>query len=70
MSSASSHGGAPDSPAPGSSLPSYSAPSVGSSDPVSPSGARVNVHLVLSPGGVEPSGPSQGYLCQFHFEFV
>ncbi|KAI3375353.1 hypothetical protein L3Q82_021845 [Scortum barcoo] len=65
MSSASSHGGAPESPTAGSSLPSYSAPSVGSSAPVSPSGpeavaGRVNVHLVLSPGGVAPSGPNQG----------
>ncbi|XP_044074397.1 proteoglycan 4a [Siniperca chuatsi] len=65
MSSASSHGGAPDSPVPGSSLPRNSAPSLGSSAPVSPSGpgavgGKVNVHLVLSPGGVAPSGPSQG----------
>ncbi|XP_051257019.1 proteoglycan 4a [Dicentrarchus labrax] len=65
MSSTSSHGGAPHSPAPGSSLPSYSAPSLGSSGPVSPSGPgaagrNLNVHLVLSPGGVAPSGPSQG----------
>lgn len=65
MSSAPSHGGAPDSPAPGSSLPGYSALSAGGSAPVSPSGpgavgGRVNVQLVLSPGGVAPSGPSQG----------
>ncbi|XP_070830246.1 proteoglycan 4a [Chaetodon trifascialis] len=65
MSSASSHGGAPDSPAPGSSLHSYSAPSRGSGASGGPSGpgaagGTVNVHLVLTPGGVAPSGPNQG----------
>ncbi|KAA8587559.1 hypothetical protein FQN60_016421 [Etheostoma spectabile] len=58
----SSHSGVPDWPA-GHSLPSYSAPSLGSGAPVGPSGpgavdGKVNVHLVLSPGGGTPSGPS------------
>ncbi|XP_042339512.1 uncharacterized protein LOC121940899, partial [Plectropomus leopardus] len=58
----SSHTGLPDSPVPGSSLPSYSALSLGSSAPVSPSGpggADGNVHMVLPPDGVAPSGPRQ-----------
>lgn len=64
MSIPSSNSGVPDSPA-GYSLPSYSAPSLGSSAPVRPSGpgavdGKVNVHLVLSPEGGTPSGPSQG----------
>lgn len=69
------HGGAPDSPALGSSLPSYSAPSLGSSASLSPSGrgaagGNVNVHLVLTPGGVAPSGPSQGELNRDYFNFI
>lgn len=65
VSGASSYGGAPDSPAPGSSLSSYSAPSRGSGASGSPSGpgpagGTINVHLVLTPGGVAPSGPNQG----------
>ncbi|XP_045908017.1 proteoglycan 4a [Micropterus dolomieu] len=60
MSSASSHGGAPDSPAPGSSLPSASALPLGSSaSGLGADGGKVNVHLVLSPEVVAPSGPSQ-----------
>ncbi|XP_039672075.1 proteoglycan 4a [Perca fluviatilis] len=60
----SSNSGVPDLPA-GYSLPRYSAPSLGSSAPVRPSGpgavdGNVNVHLVLSPGGGTPSAPSQG----------
>lgn len=62
--------GAPDSP--GSSLPSYSAPSRGSSASLSPSyhgaaGGKVNVHLVLSPEGVVPS---QGELKVDYFCFI
>ncbi|XP_069571958.1 proteoglycan 4a [Brachyistius frenatus] len=52
-------------PAAGSSLPRQSAPSPGSAAPVGPStagavGGNVNVHLVLSPVGVAPSGPNLG----------
>lgn len=50
------HAGAPDSP--GSSLPSYSAPSHGRGASLRPSdhgAAGGKVHLVLSPGGVAPS---------------
>ncbi|XP_029309012.1 proteoglycan 4a [Cottoperca gobio] len=57
VSNPSSHSGVPDSPAPGSSLSSNSAPSLARGAPVSPSGP---VHPLLSPGGVAPSGPSQG----------
>ncbi|XP_017277748.1 proteoglycan 4a [Kryptolebias marmoratus] len=48
------------------SLPSNSAPALGSRAPVSPStpestgGGKLNVHLVMLPVGVGPSGPSQG----------
>ncbi len=71
MSSGSSHGRSPDSIAPGSSLPSYSAPSLGNGASVSPSGdgGKVNVHLVLSPGGGNPSGPGQGKLKKRLFIF-
>lgn len=65
--SAASHGGAPEAPVPGYSLPSNRAPSLGSSASVSPSGpggagGNRNVHVVLSPGGTAPSGlgPGQG----------
>nr|XP_046264617.1 proteoglycan 4-like [Scatophagus argus] len=61
MSSASSYGGSPDSPAPGSSLPLYSAPSLGSR-PSGPeaAGGKLNIQLVLSPGGAAPPVASQG----------
>ncbi|CAK6969422.1 proteoglycan 4a [Scomber scombrus] len=68
-----SHGGALDSPAYGSSLPSHSAQSrgfgvpAGPFDPANPSGpgspsdpAVVNVHLVLSHGGPADGGPLNG----------
>lgn len=69
------HGGAPDSPATGSSQPRYNALSRGSSDFSSPSypgasGGNVNVHLVLTPGGVAQSQPSQGELNRGHFSFI
>lgn len=59
------HSGAPDSPAKGSSQPSYNALSHGTSDFPSPSypgasGGNVNIHLMLTPGGVAQSLPSQG----------
>ncbi|XP_022056610.2 proteoglycan 4a [Acanthochromis polyacanthus] len=55
---------APYSPAPGSFLPANGGFYPGSGAPVSPStpgGSRLNVHLVLSPGGAAPSGPGQGF---------
>lgn len=59
------HSGAPDSPAAGSSLPGYSAPSPGNGASLSPSGPgtagrNVNVHLVLTPAAADQSGPHQG----------
>ncbi|KAF3698892.1 Vitronectin [Channa argus] len=59
----SSNGQAQDSPALGSSLQSYNAPSLGSSSPVSPSGpgtAGVTAHMLLSPGGAPPYVSNQG----------
>lgn len=69
------HRGAPDSPASGSSQPSYNALSRGSSDFSGPSypgaaGGNVNVHLVLTPGGVAQSQPSQGELNRGYFSFI
>ncbi|XP_020485697.1 proteoglycan 4a [Labrus bergylta] len=60
------HGRAPESPASGSSLPSYNAQSQGSNTPVRPSasgadGGTLNVHLLIQPGEVAPSAPSQDY---------
>ncbi|XP_078029036.1 proteoglycan 4a [Epinephelus lanceolatus] len=58
----STHSEVPASPAPGSSLPRYSAPSLDGSALVSPAGdgaVNGNVHLLLSPKGVAPSGPSK-----------
>ena len=65
--SAASHGGAPEAPVPGYSLPGNGAPSLGSSAAVAPSGPggagrNLNVQVVLSPGGTAPSGPGQGLL--------
>ncbi|XP_030607284.1 proteoglycan 4a isoform X2 [Archocentrus centrarchus] len=61
----SSHSGAPYSPAPSSFLPINSAPSLGSGAPVSPLypgavGSKLDVQLVLSPGGAAPSVLNQG----------
>ncbi|KAM4624042.1 proteoglycan 4a [Polymixia lowei] len=57
--------GAPDSPAPGSSLPSKSGLSLDSSGPGSPSsplgsGGNINIKLILSHGGSPQPGTSQG----------
>ncbi|XP_049453939.1 proteoglycan 4a [Epinephelus fuscoguttatus] len=57
----SAHSEVPASPAPGSSLPRYSAPSLDGSALVSAGDGAVNgnVHLLLSHEGVASSGPSQ-----------